>query len=154
MGGDASVNEPMREALEQLTSFPLLAALYGRRSRRFTLGGEIPDGPLAYRSQHEALPLSELERTLVLTAMGGTTGWHYAITRHERYAPHLANYAGGAAGRTFPSAAAFHTGSMSGWSGGAGRSVRFRAAPWPPRSRRATASRVSVSARRIASRPR
>ena len=45
----------------------------------------------------------------MLGAMGGTTGWHYAITRNARYAPHLANYAGGAAGRTFPSAAGFHT---------------------------------------------
>jgi hypothetical protein len=101
--------DPLREALDGLARFPLVDALYGRRSRRFPLGGEIPDGPLAYRSQHEAMPLSELERNLILSAMGGTTGWHYAITRHERYAPHLANYAGGAAGRTFPSAAGFHT---------------------------------------------
>jgi hypothetical protein len=97
------------EALADLARFPLLEALYGRRSRRFPLGGEIPDGPLAYRSRHEPLPLSEIERLLVLTACSGTTGWHYAIMRHERYAPHLANYAGGAAGRTFPSAAGFHT---------------------------------------------
>ena len=46
---------------------------------------------------------------LILTAMGGSTGWHYSITRHARYAPHVSNYAGGAAGRTFPSAAGFHT---------------------------------------------
>src|SRR3954469_23640056 len=99
----------VREALDVLARFPLLQALYGRRSRRFPLGGEIPDGPLAYRSQHAPQPLSDVERLLVLTAMGGTTGWHYAIMRHARYAPHLANYAGGAAGRTFPSAAGFHT---------------------------------------------
>ena len=55
------------------------------------------------------MPLSELERLLVLTACAGTTGWHYAIMRHDRYAPHLSNYSGGAAGRTFPSAAGFHT---------------------------------------------
>ena len=42
---------------------------------------------------------------LVLSAMSGTTGWHYSITRHARYAPHVSNYAAGAAGRTFPSAA-------------------------------------------------
>ena len=52
----------LREALDSLRSFPLLEALYGRRSRRFPLGGEIPDGPLAYRSQHEAVPLSDLAR--------------------------------------------------------------------------------------------
>jgi hypothetical protein len=97
------------EALRELAAFPLVDALYGRRSRRFALGSEIPDGPLAYKSSHEPLPLTELERMLVLSAMGGTTGWHYSITRHARYAPHVSNYAGGAAGRTFPSAAGFHT---------------------------------------------
>jgi hypothetical protein len=96
------------EALGQLAAFPLVEALFGRRSRRFALGGEIPDGPLAYRSSHQPLPLDELERLLVLTAMGGTTGWDYSITRHARYAPHVSNYAA-AAGRTFPSAAGFHT---------------------------------------------
>jgi hypothetical protein len=98
-----------RAALDRLARFPLVEALYGRRSRRFPLGGEIPDGPLEYRSAHDPLPLTELERLLVLTACAGTTGWHYAITRHARYAPHLSNYSGGAAGRTFPSAAGFHT---------------------------------------------
>ena len=97
------------EALRELAGFPLLDALYGRRSRRFALGAQIPDGPLAYSSPHDPLPLSELERMVVLTSMAGTTGWHYSITRNERYAPHMANYAAGAAGRTFPSAAGFHT---------------------------------------------
>ena len=97
------------EALQELAAFPLVEALFGRRSRRFALGDEIPDGPLAYRSMRQPLPLSDLERMLVLSAMGGTTGWHFSITRHARYAPHVSNYAGGAAGRTFPSAAGFHT---------------------------------------------
>ena len=96
-------------ALRDLEDFPLVEALFGRRSRRFARGGEIPDGPLAYRSGHEPVPLSELERMLVLGAMGGTTGWHFSITRHARYAPHLSNYSAAAAGRTFPSAAGFHT---------------------------------------------
>ena len=97
------------EVLADLAEFPLMEALIGRRSRRFALGDEIPDGPLAYKSKHEPVPLTELERALVLASMGGTTGWHYGITRHERYAPHIANYPSGAAGRTFPSAAGFHT---------------------------------------------
>jgi hypothetical protein len=100
---------PGTDPLEELAAFPLVEALLGRRSRRFALGDEIPDGPLAYRSRHEPVPLSDLERMLVLTAMGGTTGWHYSITRNAHYAPHASNYAGGAAGRTFPSAAGFHT---------------------------------------------
>ena len=94
------------EALRELAAFPLVDALYGRRSRRFALGSEIPDGPLAYESSHEPLPLTELERMLVLSAMGGTTGWHYSITRHARYAPHVSNYAGGAAGRTLAASSA------------------------------------------------
>jgi hypothetical protein len=97
------------EALRELAAFPLVEALFGRRSRRFALGDELPDGPLAYISRHQPVPLSDLERMLVLSAMGGTTGWHYSITRHARYAPHISNYAAGAAGRTFPSAAGFHT---------------------------------------------
>jgi hypothetical protein len=97
------------EALRELATFPLVEALLGRRSRRFALGDELPDGPLADRSRHKPLPLSQLERMLVLSAMVGTTGWHYSITRHARYAPHVSNYAAGAAGRTFPSAAGFHT---------------------------------------------
>ena len=90
------------KALQGLAAFPLMEALLGRRSRRFALGDEIPDGPLAYRSRQQPLSLTELERMLVLSAMGGTTGWHYSITRNARYAPHASNYAGGAAGRTFP----------------------------------------------------
>jgi hypothetical protein len=94
---------------EDALQFPLVAALFGRRARRFSLGASIPDGPLAYSSRHAPLPLTELERTLVLTAAGGNTGWNYMITRHERYAPHMSNYSAAAGGRTFPSAAAFHT---------------------------------------------
>lgn len=100
---------PEEEILEALLRFPFLEALLGRRSRRFLRGAEIPDGPLAYASRHEPAPLSETERLLILTALSGSTGWHHSITRHDRYAPHLANYPGTAGGRTFPSAAGFHT---------------------------------------------
>jgi len=69
-------------ALRELEEFPLVEALFGRRSRRFAQGGESrtarwPTGP-----GHEPVPLSELERMLVPGAMGGTTGWHFSITRH------------------------------------------------------------------------
>jgi hypothetical protein len=55
------------------------------------------------------MPLTDLEKLLVLTGAGGNTGWHYMITRNATYAPHLPNYSGAAGGRTFPSAAGFHT---------------------------------------------
>lgn len=98
----------MRDALE----FPLIEALVGRRSRLFALGNSIPDGPLAFTSRHKPMPLSNLEQMMVLTAAAGNTGWHYMIIRNAHYAPHLSNYAGAAGGRTFPSAAGFHTSNL------------------------------------------
>lgn len=94
---------------EDALTFPLVEALYGRRARRFSLGASIPDGPLAFTSRHEPVPLNELEQLMVLTAAAGNTGWHHMITRHARYAPHMSNYSAAAGGRTFPSAAGFHT---------------------------------------------
>src|ERR671911_2004565 len=99
-----SRTERQAAALRELAQYPLMDALYGRRARRISLGSTIPDGPLAYESPHEPVPLTELERTVVLTSMAGTTGWHYSITRSASYKG-MASYSAGAAGRTFPSAA-------------------------------------------------
>jgi hypothetical protein len=93
---------------QDMLSFGFMEALLGRRSRRFFRGAEIPDGVFAYRSRQAPLPLSELEKLLVVTACGGNTGWHHLIYRAQRYAPFLSNYAGAAGGRTFPSSAGFH----------------------------------------------
>jgi hypothetical protein len=94
---------------DDLLSFGFVEALLGRRSRRFFMGAEIPDGVFAYKSRQEALPLTDIETMLVVTACGGNTSWHNLIYRAELYAPHLSNYAGAAGGRTFPSSAGFHT---------------------------------------------
>ncbi len=102
-------DDPRPPGFRAMLDFGLLEAILGRRSRRFFLGAEIPDGVFAYKSRHEAVPLSELERLLVVAACGGNTSWHHMIYRAERYAPHLSNYPGSAGGRTFPSAAGFHT---------------------------------------------
>lgn len=95
--------------LQTALTFPLIEALLGRRSRRFAVGGSLPDGPLAYTSPQAPLPLSELEQLLLLMAMTGNTGWHYLLPRQRLDLPHVANYAGAAGGRTFPSAAGWHT---------------------------------------------
>lgn len=102
-------DERLPEGMNELYRFGLLDALLGRRSRRFFRGAEIPDGVFAYRSAHPPMPLSELETQLVVAACGTNTGWHHMIHRAARYAPHLSNYSGSAGGRTFPSAAGFHT---------------------------------------------
>jgi len=97
------------EGFRDAMSVSLMDALLGRRSRRFFMGAEIPDGAFQYRSRFPAVPLSEPETLLVVAACGGNTAWHHMIFRAARYAPHLSNYAGAAGGRTFPSSAGFHT---------------------------------------------
>lgn len=102
----------MRElppGLEEAVRFPLVEALLGRRARRFPLGASIPDGPLAYTSEHPPLPLGELEQMLVLCATAGNTGWINLHPHNPNYSPKIPNYAGAAGGRTFPSSAGFHT---------------------------------------------
>ena len=104
-----NISQDLNETLNDLLKFPLAEAIAGRRARRFSMGAEIPDGVLAFKSKHKPMPLSEIERLLVLSYMGGVTGWHFAIMRHERYAPKLSNYCASPVGRTFPSAAGFIT---------------------------------------------
>ncbi|MDQ4012759.1 MAG: hypothetical protein M3146_03420 [Thermoproteota archaeon] len=96
-------------ALEVVTRFPLIQAIAGRRSRRFCVGAEIPEGPLAFKSNQKPIPLTELEQLLLLTSMPGSTGWHYTISYNETVRSKLPSYSAGPAGRTFPSAAGFHT---------------------------------------------
>jgi len=101
--------EKLPPGFKEMPSFGLIDALLGRRSRRFFMGAEIPDGVFAYKSRHKSVPLTELEKLLVIAACGSNTNWHYLIYRAKRYAPYLSNYAGSAGGRTFPSSAGFHT---------------------------------------------
>jgi hypothetical protein len=79
---------------QEMMSFSLMDALLGRRSRRFFMGAEIPDGVLAHKSVQKPVPLTDLEKMLVVSACGGNTSWHHMIYRGARYAPHLSNYAG------------------------------------------------------------
>ena len=62
------------ELLQRVWDYPLFAALYGRRSRRFGLGFEIAEGPFPYRSRHAALPLDEFEEALLVAAGTGVSG--------------------------------------------------------------------------------
>ncbi len=94
---------------EDALDFTLIEALLGRRSRRFFMGGKIPDGVFTYTSSHKPVPLTDLEKMLVVSACGGNTSWHHMIFRGDNYAPHLSNYSGAAGGRVFPSAAGFQT---------------------------------------------
>jgi hypothetical protein len=100
---------PLPPGFQDMVSFSFIEALLGRRSRRFFRGAEIPDGIFEYTSRSKPVPLTELEKMLVLSVCGGNTSWHHMIYRGALYAPYLSNYSGAAGGRVFPSAAGFHT---------------------------------------------
>lgn len=105
-----SANSNQRlQCLDNISHFPLLSAILGRRSRRFAKGAEIKSGPFAYKSKKEIEPLSEFERSLILSTMAGNTGWSHLIPFNQKYSPYIPNYAGSAGARTFPSSAGFHT---------------------------------------------
>lgn len=97
--------DPMR----QLLDFPLLEAIYGRRARRFGLGMEIPSGPLAFRSSSEPAPLSEVERSVLVAAGTGVTGWNFGVPFGPDRPDAHAHYTQRFTGRTAPTAAGLGT---------------------------------------------
>ncbi len=103
------INDDLPPGIRNVLEFPLSQALFGRRSRRFSLGACIPDGRLKYRSAHAPLALSEIEQMILLASVAGNTGWHNMIPHSSKTAPHMPNYSNGAGGRTYPSAAGWQT---------------------------------------------
>jgi len=92
-----------------LTEFPLFDALAGRRARRFGLGMELASGPLAYRSRAEPVPLSERERSILVAAGTGVTGWSFGLPFGPDRPEEHAHYTQRFAGRTAPTAAGIGT---------------------------------------------
>ena len=111
-GGSAAAEEAVSAAsvsewnklLADVKRFPLLDALYGRRSRRFGWGMEIPKGPLAYKSELPPAPLDDFERAMLIAAGLGVSGWHHGIP-HTTGQDGLCDYAVRYTGRTLPVAA-------------------------------------------------
>ena len=73
MQTDPTSDVSLPGGFHDLLDFGLLEALRGRRSRRFFMGAEIPDGVFTYKSRHDPLPLTDLEKLLVVGACGGNT---------------------------------------------------------------------------------
>src|SRR6266566_395447 len=101
--------QPIDPRLEQVLGFPQVNGLFGRRSRRFGYGMAIPSGPLAYTSQHDPLPLCDLERALLVAAATGVTGWNFGIPFTINESDRLSDYSLRLTGRTIPSAATICT---------------------------------------------
>lgn len=97
------------DPLHELFEFPLLQAIYGRRSRRFGLGMQIPSGPLKFESGAEPEPLSERERSLLVAAGTGVSGWHFGVPFGPDRPDAHAHYTQRFTGRTAPTAAGFGT---------------------------------------------
>ena len=97
------------ESLHELMNLPLMQAIFGRRSRRFGLGMEIPSGPLSFKSGSEPHPLSELEQSLLIAAATGVTGWNFGIPFGPAQPNAHADYAVRFTGRTGPTAAGIGT---------------------------------------------
>lgn len=57
-------------------NYPLMEAIFKRRSRRMALGAEILGGPTQYRSKQAPTPLSELEEALLVQATTGVSGFN------------------------------------------------------------------------------
>src|SRR5260370_6877976 len=94
--------QPIDPRLEQVLGFPQVNGLFGRRSRRFGYGMAIPSGPLAYTSQHDPLPLCDLERALLVAAATGVTGWNFAIPFTINESDRLSHYTLPLPRRTLP----------------------------------------------------
>ncbi|MGR8918570.1 MAG: hypothetical protein ACU85V_03040 [Gammaproteobacteria bacterium] len=90
--------------LGEVNEFPLMRALFSRRSRRFGWGMEIPHGPMKYKSELPPTPLDDFERAVIIASGLGVSGWHHGIP-HTRPQEGLCNYAARYTGRTHPSAA-------------------------------------------------
>lgn len=89
--------------LAECCEFSLYSALFGRRSRRFGWGMEIPHGPLQFKSDKPPMGLDDFERSLLIAAGLGVSGYHFGIP----YAPNergLATIAARSTGRTVPAA--------------------------------------------------
>lgn len=69
-------NKSIPPGFQDMIAFGLIEALLGRRSRRFFMGAEIPDGVFTYTSGYKPIPLTDLEKLLVVSACGGNTSWH------------------------------------------------------------------------------
>jgi hypothetical protein len=92
-----------------LLQFPLMSAIFGRRSRRFGLGMEIPSGPLAFTSRSAPAPLSELEQSILVAAGTGVSGWNYGVPYGPAQPDEHGQFTVRYTGRTAPTAAGIGT---------------------------------------------
>ena len=90
--------------LKKANEFSLTNSLFGRRSRRFGWGMEIPRGPFKFKSKRPPSALDEFETAFLLASGCGISGWHHGIPFSDSH-DGLCTYSARYTGRTFPTAA-------------------------------------------------
>ena len=84
--------------------YPLMDAIFNRRSRRFGLGMELADTTLEFKSSHPPVPLDEFEEAVLVWSGTGLTGLCLADLPPETGIDLLCQWTG----RTWPSACNNH----------------------------------------------
>jgi hypothetical protein len=74
MAVEAAPKDMTSSVVSEAFEYPLMEALYKRRTRRFARGMEMKTGLLQYKSEKSLIPLSQLEEAILCHAMGGVTG--------------------------------------------------------------------------------
>ena len=64
----------LNKGYEEALKYPFFEAVLNRRSRRFGLGMELRDSSLEFTSNHDPVPLDELEEALLVWSGTGLTG--------------------------------------------------------------------------------
>lgn len=97
-------NPILNKGYEEALKYPFFEAVLNRRSRRFGLGMELKDSSLEFTSNHDPVPLDELEEALLVWSGTGLTGLCLADLPPETGIDLLCQWTG----RTWPSACNNH----------------------------------------------
>jgi hypothetical protein len=85
------------QGLHELFAYPLMSAIFDRRTRRVARGTSIPSGPISYTSANKPAPLTPLEEAVLIVSTGltGSTTMHDVPAKNadgsERFSAPLIN---------------------------------------------------------------
>jgi len=114
---DPKTNSQIPAGFDAAWDYPLMEAIFKRRTRRIALGSEIPGGPTQFKSEAPPLSLDELEEALLVQAATGLSGLNLADLPFcdEQGRDMGGNTMIQFAGRTWPSPCASHDTELFFW---------------------------------------
>jgi len=76
---------PSHKGLQALFTYPLMSAIFDRRTRRVARGTSIVSGPLGYTSPNKPAPLTPLEEAVLVVSTGltGKTTMHDVPAKND-----------------------------------------------------------------------